>query len=218
MSSPTRGPKESLRNIQLETSSHSQRSVNDGKENRPFSKRPVKKNPLIHKSDGDDGRETRRKLFLKKVREGSEDRRWEARGGDDEMMRSIWISEQRRREERRAREADLFPSSQDEDDIDSIHEQFSSSMPLSTVDEDLADEVAQLENAEMENMLAMLAVQSTSQLPPKYEESDSPYGSDDDELDDIMMEVLNDVDGIQHQQAEIRAQTFDTIVDMMDMS
>lgn len=42
---------------------------------------------------------------MKKVREDSEDKRWKARGGDDEMMRSIWISEQRRREERQRREA-----------------------------------------------------------------------------------------------------------------
>jgi hypothetical protein len=63
---------------------------------------------LIHGrtgSTGADGRETRRRLFLKRVREDSEDKRWKARGGDDEMMRSIWIAEQRRREERQRREA-----------------------------------------------------------------------------------------------------------------
>jgi hypothetical protein len=42
---------------------------------------------------------------LKKVREDSEEKRWKARGGDDEMMRSIWVSEQRRREERQRSEA-----------------------------------------------------------------------------------------------------------------
>ena len=35
----------------------------------------------------------------------SEDKRWNARGGDDEMMRTIWIAEQRRREEGQRREA-----------------------------------------------------------------------------------------------------------------
>src|SRR5436190_22698179 len=39
----------------------------------PYSKRVTKENPLIH-SRGD-GRETRRSLFLKKVREGSEEKR-----------------------------------------------------------------------------------------------------------------------------------------------
>jgi hypothetical protein len=54
---------------------------------------------------------------LKRVREDSEDQRWKARGGDDEMMRSIWISEQRRREERQRREAmglDALPVEEEE--------------------------------------------------------------------------------------------------------
>jgi hypothetical protein len=49
----------------------------------PYSKRITKENPLIHNRG--DGRETRRKLFLKKVRDESEERRWDARGGDDEV-------------------------------------------------------------------------------------------------------------------------------------
>lgn len=42
----------------------------------------------MHK--GSDSRETQRKLFLKKVREGSENKRWEARGGDDEVYFSVY--------------------------------------------------------------------------------------------------------------------------------
>jgi len=42
---------------------------------------------------------------LKKVREDSEEHKWRARGGEDEMMRTIWIAEQRRRAERQARDA-----------------------------------------------------------------------------------------------------------------
>ena len=59
----------------------------------------------MHGKNAGDGRETRRKLFLKRVREDQEDKRWKARGGDDEMMRTVWIAEQRRREERIRREA-----------------------------------------------------------------------------------------------------------------
>lgn len=71
-----------------------------------FSKRPTKVNPLIHgRGSADEGRETRRKLFLKNVREASEEKRWKARGGDDEIMRCIWVSEQKRLEERMRREA-----------------------------------------------------------------------------------------------------------------
>lgn len=49
------------------------------------SKRVAKRNPLIHRDDKDSGRETRRKLFLKRVREDSEDKRWDKKGGDDEV-------------------------------------------------------------------------------------------------------------------------------------
>jgi hypothetical protein len=69
---------------------------------------------LIHGRgrDGNDGRETRRKLFLKKVREEGEEKRWRERsvnGGpgeeEIEIMRCIWVAEERRREERRKSEA-----------------------------------------------------------------------------------------------------------------
>src|SRR5690349_21582989 len=57
------------------------RQCNDG----AYSARQTKKNPLIHKNGGDNGRETRRNLFLRRVRQDSEDKRWERRGGDDEV-------------------------------------------------------------------------------------------------------------------------------------
>ena len=68
-----------------------------------FSKRTTKVNPLIHGRD--DGRETRRKLFLKRVREEGEEKRWKGRErsingeGEEEMemMRCVWIAEERRR-------------------------------------------------------------------------------------------------------------------------
>lgn len=66
-----------------------------------FGKRPTKPNPLFHgRKDGEDGRETRRKLFLKKVREGAEEKRWRDRGGDEEIMRVLWFGEERERRRR----------------------------------------------------------------------------------------------------------------------
>jgi hypothetical protein len=49
----------------------------------PFSKRSIKPNPLLHNTDHD--RERRRNLFLKKVREEGQERKWKARGGDEEV-------------------------------------------------------------------------------------------------------------------------------------
>lgn len=66
-----------------------------------FSKRASKPNPLFHgRRDGEDGRETRRKLFLKRVRDGAEEKKWKERGGDEEIMRVLWIGEERERKRR----------------------------------------------------------------------------------------------------------------------
>jgi hypothetical protein len=57
---------------------------------------------------------------LKRVKEDSEDRRWKARGGDEEMMRSIWVAEQRRREERQRREATGLDAAVEEEEFLSL--------------------------------------------------------------------------------------------------
>ncbi len=74
-----------------------------------YSKRVTKANPLMNRN-ADEGREARRKLFLKRVREGSEEKKWRDRNsgigeGEDEVLRCIWVAEERRREEARRREA-----------------------------------------------------------------------------------------------------------------
>jgi hypothetical protein len=65
---------------------------------------------------GDDGRETRRKLFLKRVREGGEEKRWRDRGGDEEIMRCLWVAEKRRRDEMTQREAMGIKEPSEEDE------------------------------------------------------------------------------------------------------
>ena len=104
--SPTPASKCAARpTFQPATSTSSPPSLSTDSRSSAYSKRPTKPNPLLHGKNAGDGRETRRKLFLKRVREDQEDKRWKARGGDDEMMRTVWIAEQRRREERIRREA-----------------------------------------------------------------------------------------------------------------
>lgn len=72
------------------------------------------------RGNGDEGRETRRKLFLKKVREGSEEKRWADRGGDEEIMRCLWVAEERRRAERQKREAMGIEGPPEEDEKDQM--------------------------------------------------------------------------------------------------
>ena len=50
----------------------------DSKSHIPFSKRPIKPNPLIKSKDA--LRSRRRELFLKSVKNGRDERQWAARG------------------------------------------------------------------------------------------------------------------------------------------
>ncbi|KAL7269116.1 hypothetical protein RUND412_008226 [Rhizina undulata] len=55
-------------------------------------------------------RETRRNLFLKKVRDGRDEKLAKSRGGDEEMMRMIFVSEKKRWEAAQARAAARIPT------------------------------------------------------------------------------------------------------------
>ncbi|KFY05115.1 hypothetical protein O988_00246 [Pseudogymnoascus sp. VKM F-3808] len=182
-----------------------------------YSARQTKKNPLIHRNDNDNGRETRRKLFLRRVRQDSEDKRWEKRGGDDEIMRTIWIAEQKRREEKRARDAQAWAGiEEEEEDLDDSQLREAGKVNPRQ-DEEMADEVAQQEDAEMEAMLSMLDAESWDPPPNQgnqHDDNNTPYGSDDDEYDQLFMEI--GFDGAAGNLSSPPVQSADQ--DMMDMS
>jgi hypothetical protein len=149
-----------------------------------YSKRQTKKNPILRSAE--DGRETRRKLFLKRVKEERDERRFGGRG-DDEMMRRIWVAESRRWDESLRREGDaeiLAEEAMDEGDVEE--------------DAGIVDEVLQWEERELEAYLGM--VEDQSQAPGSQRVDDgmeavevrheTPYGSDEEEYDDIFMDVI----------------------------
>ncbi|KAI9729907.1 MAG: hypothetical protein M1818_008347 [Claussenomyces sp. TS43310] len=190
-SSPLRGSSSPLSprdvNIpsRLMSMSSPTRPSKSGEESR--AKRPIKKNPLIHRSD--DARETRRSLFLRKVREDSEDKRWQARGGDDEMMRTIWVAEQRRRAERQALEAQNVPADYEEDvELDDANSRCQSSQRTNG---DMVDEVLQQENEEIEALLSMMDSESNGVPQKPSRGPESLYGSDDEDYDSLFMEVID---------------------------
>ncbi|KAM3072895.1 hypothetical protein ACMFMF_007222 [Clarireedia jacksonii] len=112
---------------------HPQSRRSPSRDNGPYCKRITKTNPLMHGQS--DGRETRRKLFLRRVREDSEEKRWKARGGDDEMMRTIWIAEQRRRAEKKARDAAGWAvDAEDHEEVDMDLGAFEASLNLGMLD------------------------------------------------------------------------------------
>ncbi|RFU25327.1 hypothetical protein B7463_g11023, partial [Scytalidium lignicola] len=181
----------------------------------PFSKRTTKPNPLLQRS-GSDGRETRRKLFLKKVRSNSEDKRWAMRGGDDEMMRTIWIAEQRRLAEKQVREAMAVPCEREEEEIEILD----APSDKRALDEIMADEVARKEEEELEALLSLMDESDMIDPIPNHQNrqlsSDITYGSDDEDYDSIFRDVIQDeyirTSGTQ------RLEHVATDNDMMDMS
>lgn len=146
-----------------------------------YSKRQTKKNPILRSAE--DGRETRRKLFLKRVKEERDERRFGGRG-DEEMMRRIWVAESRRWDESLRREGDaeiLAEEAMDEGDVEE--------------DAGIVDEVLQWEERELEAYLEMAEDQNQAQrmddgMDPVEVGHETPYGSDEEEYDDIFMDVI----------------------------
>lgn len=135
-------------------------------------------------------------------------------------MRTIWIAEQRRREERRAREAQSYPGAVEEEEDNEQAQLVEWEKDTSSQVDDMADEVAQQEDAEMEALLSMLETDTWDPPPGHHqqqEENNTPYGSDDDEYDQLFREIsMDEADGglssqpIEDRRAEDH--------DMMDMS
>jgi len=182
------------------------------------------------RGSGDEGRETRRKLFLKRVREGSEEKRWAGRGGDEEIMRCLWVAEERRRVERQRREAMGIEVPMEEEDDQEAQ--------MASMDEIMAEEVAMSEEQELEAMLGSMSPEvsafnygsaNSNQMGMLFEEMDtgnrnsyaapvdqqSIYGSDDDEYDQLFMDVIEQESGMSSQQQPPDYVQND---DMMDMS
>jgi hypothetical protein len=179
---------------------------------------------------GDEGRETRRKLFLKRVRDVADEKRWKERGicgnagkGDkeeEEILRCIWLQEERKRDEKKRKEAlgVLDPAVEEEE---------------AGLDE-MMTEVLRDEHRESDEYLAMLEalydpdedallmeIEAGYLAPRKGKatargETDTLYGSDDEEYDEIFMDVIEEEQRLSSQQSPAPAYVDDQ--EMMDMS
>ncbi|KZF25684.1 hypothetical protein L228DRAFT_81763 [Xylona heveae TC161] len=135
----------------------------------PFSQRLIKPTPFQQSRDG--GKEKRRDLFLKKMKQESEERRWDSRA--EHYLRLDYISDRKRWEAELARSAP----------------------PV--LDEEAAEEGQQTDNIEMAaEDISQYEDEQISALPPMMvsnprdnEDSWTTFGSDDDEYDALFMEV-----------------------------
>ncbi|KAI7186057.1 hypothetical protein KC363_g6791 [Hortaea werneckii] len=177
----------------------------------------------------DELKEKRRHMFLRKVKEGREDKRWESRGED--IMRLDFMQRQRAWEAELAREAPTISS--DPPEPEEEEEGFelptsSNAMQISQTSEppreDEADEIAQQEEEELEALLEYMPGQHPGQIPSQRNETHYEHlWSDDDDYDALFSE-LAESDGAMHDYphgqenaAPMRAQQQDDDM-MMDLS
>ncbi|KAK7512067.1 hypothetical protein IWZ03DRAFT_51054 [Phyllosticta citriasiana] len=170
----------------------------------PLARREAKPNPLLQRSGSDAVRERRRDMFLRRVANDRDDRRWAARS--EQILRLDYVQRQKRWEAemaRRAPKAAEPPSDEDDDDTDAMWEgqeddvvassqatNWSYQRPLSQQQrseslEQEADVVAQQEDAELEALLDMMEEEEQGQ------DDDGPAFGSDDEYDHIFDEAFN---------------------------
>ncbi|KAI6821624.1 hypothetical protein KC332_g10105 [Hortaea werneckii] len=178
----------------------------------------------------DELKEKRRHMFLRKVKEGREDKRWESRGED--IMRLDFMQRQRAWEAEQAREAPLIPSDPpepEEEEADFELPTSSNAMQISQTSEppreDEADEIAQQEEQELEALLEYMPGQHPVQTFSSERNETHPehLWSDDDDYDALFSELvesdgaMHDYERGQENTAPVRAQQHDDEM-MMDLS
>ncbi|TPX12251.1 uncharacterized protein E0L32_007137 [Thyridium curvatum] len=153
-----------------------------------YASRPARPNPVVQRREV--AQESRRKLFLKNVRQRAEDQRWERRGGDQELFKLEWFSLKRDFQTRKETDIDGFVSEAEIEDAAWLIA--GNPMPQEEArggsDEMMVDAIAQEEAAELEALISSME-QDQSQnerTPPR-----SPQLSDDEDYDAIFEELLS---------------------------
>ncbi|KAH8201944.1 hypothetical protein TruAng_003936 [Truncatella angustata] len=148
-----------------------------------FDTREAKKNPL--RQNRESASEGRRKLFLKNVRQRQDDKAWERRGGDQEVLKLEWSALDRRRRQQKDTDIDGLVFEQD---LEDIPEYPTAQQPAPDEDDTMVDSHAMEEEAELDAMLSAYEAHSPQQAP--LQRLDSPSLSDD-EYDNLFMDLLS---------------------------
>ncbi|KAK4138874.1 hypothetical protein BT67DRAFT_438180 [Trichocladium antarcticum] len=192
-------------NNSISNSANSANSTSSSKSR--FATRNTRPNPVLRRRE--DLQESRRRLFLQNVRLRGEEKRWEMRGGEDELLKLEWWRLNRERQQANEAEAALYLAM--ERDLEAEEEELrraaweqqqqrpSSSSSSSwgggeDVDAMMADAIAREEEAEMDALVSGLEeddweAQRRRRLPG------SPHFSDDDDYDGLFLHLISQQDG-----------------------
>ncbi|KAL2178089.1 uncharacterized protein P884DRAFT_299345 [Thermothelomyces heterothallicus CBS 202.75] len=155
-----------------------------------FASRNPRPNPVLKRRE--DAQESRRRLFFQNVRQRQEDKRWEMRGGEDELLKLEWLRLQRERAQAREAEVAQYLGTLDADLAAQEEEEIRMQEKHARQDLDalMADAVAQQEEAEIEALLSALEGQEeSSQSPAQF--------SDDEDYDGLFMDLIQQEQGEQ---------------------
>ncbi|KAB5515206.1 hypothetical protein GE09DRAFT_1231453 [Coniochaeta sp. 2T2.1] len=153
-------------------------------------------NPVVKKRE--EMRESRRRLFLKNVRERGDDRAWERRGGDQEVLRLEWS--RLNNELRQQKEADLAVFGTDADIEEAVQlqeqsghrEESSIRQPGMGIDDMMVDAIAREEEAEIEALLSLMPNgdgDGDREMGDGEGRPESVYFSDEEDYDALFMEL-----------------------------
>ncbi|KAL1857511.1 hypothetical protein VTK73DRAFT_8048 [Phialemonium thermophilum] len=160
-----------------------------------FATRTPRPIPVVRKRE--DVQESRRRLFLHNVRQRAEDKKWERRGGEQELLKLEWL--RLVREWRQAKEAELADFGTDADIEEAARLQQELANNNGVVDEDdlMADTVVEDDSSEIDALLQSLTetddfgVVSSTAAPAERDPSHSHYASDDEDYDSLFMDLLS---------------------------
>ncbi|KAK3307960.1 uncharacterized protein B0T15DRAFT_490569 [Chaetomium strumarium] len=205
-SSPISGPSSSLffgsscnSTPQTSISSGSCSSSSSNRKSR-FATRNPRPNPVVKRRE--EAQESRRRVFLQNVRQRQDDKRWEMRGGEDELLKLEWYRLNRERLQARDAELDEYLAAMDADlvaqeeaELRRIWEQqqLQQQQQLlqqpgnADVDALMADVIAQEEEAELDALVSALQADSDGQRQ-------STHFSDDEDYDGLFMDLIQQQD------------------------
>ncbi|KAF2002689.1 hypothetical protein P154DRAFT_520803 [Amniculicola lignicola CBS 123094] len=154
----------------------------------PVPQRAYKPNPVMRGADA--VKQTRRDMFFRKVQREREEKKWGSRG--DQLQRLDFISDQKRWEARKERQAPTEPEQNYFDENDFAGPSMSYNANIDTQMEPSAEEAEYILQQEQQELEALIALMEEEQT--QGDQASQHYGSDDDDYDQIFMECVGGID------------------------
>ncbi|KAF2872403.1 hypothetical protein BDV95DRAFT_606019 [Massariosphaeria phaeospora] len=160
----------------------------------PVPHRAYKPNPIVQTRDV--ATQRRRDMFFRKVQNDRDNKKWQARG--DQLQRLDYISDQKRWEAEKARQAPEVVDHYLDDEVldDAMSSYTPSGTPQATDEEDY---ILAQEEYELQQLITSMEEEQDNQ-----EHTSQHYGSDDEDYDQLFMECITAPD-VQHHPNEMNA-------------